>query len=97
MVLLRCTVDPQNTVSRLKKRIPYFRGVLVDEAEDKRSGNEIRFVAYVRNPTQCSRCPVPRRLSPCERGGRARDEGKGKGCETSGRFCFQDGGVFNGG
>ena len=24
-------------------------------------------------------------------GGRAREEGKGKGCETSGRFCFQDG------
>ena len=44
-----------------------------------------------------SHCLVPRRLSRCERGGRARDEGKGKGCETSGRFCFQDGGMFNGG
>ena len=22
---------------------------------------------------------------------------KGKGCETSGRFCFQDDGMFNGG
>ena len=42
-------------------------------------------------------CLVPRRLSRCERGGRAREEGKGKGCETSGRFCFQDGGMFNGG
>ena len=40
---------------------------------------------------------VPRRLSRCESSGRAREEGKGKGCETSGRFCFQDGGMFDGG
>ena len=44
-----------------------------------------------------SSCLVPRRLSRCERGGRAREEVKGKGCEASGRFCFQDGGMFNGG
>ena len=42
-------------------------------------------------------CLVPRRLSRCESGGRAREKEKGKGCETSGRFCFQDGRVFNGG
>ena len=36
-------------------------------------------------------------LYRCESGGRAREEGKGKGRETSGRFCSQDGEIFNGG
>ena len=35
-------------------------------------------------------CLVPRRLSLGH--GRAREEGKAKGRETPGRFCFQDGG-----
>ena len=36
-------------------------------------------------------------LSRCENGGRAREEGEGTGRETSGRECFQDDGMFNGG
>ena len=34
-------------------------------------------------------CLFPRRLSPCESGRRAREKGKEKGCETSGRFVFK--------
>ena len=40
---------------------------------------------------------VPRRLCAEKKNGRVREKGDAKEGETSGRLCFQDGGVLNGG